>query len=334
MQVGQSPIGLRELPAQPGPATYRLVYDVNRAAAAGGRPRPHVHTDWTFTSAERPPTRCRRAGPAAARAAAAAAARAPARDAGGRAAAAVSSRCCSPGYRDPGRRRRRGPRRRPRDRRRRPSRISAGAATPRSTLVLGAGVLRRRGVRGRPFRPTARWRWRVPAGPTRQPPLDADRRLRRHCASMAADAAGSAIDQTITRAYPLAVTAPAQLPTGPARRTQRAPARPRARRRYPQCMAIVNTAAGILARPANRLRAAPTSSPAYRLRPAPGAGKTVAIVDAYDDPNAEADLATYRAHYGLPPCTDRQRLLPQGQPERPSTPLPAPDPGWGRGDLP
>ena len=34
-----------------------------------------------------------------------------------------------------------------------------------------------------------------------------------------------------------------------------------------------------------------------------GAGQTVAIVDAFDDPNAETDLATYRSTYGLPPCT-------------------------------
>ena len=34
-----------------------------------------------------------------------------------------------------------------------------------------------------------------------------------------------------------------------------------------------------------------------------GAGRTVAVVDAYDDPNAESDLATYRAAAGLPPCT-------------------------------
>ncbi len=34
-----------------------------------------------------------------------------------------------------------------------------------------------------------------------------------------------------------------------------------------------------------------------------GAGQTVAIVDAYDDPNAEADLGVYRAQYGLPACT-------------------------------
>jgi subtilase family serine protease len=34
-----------------------------------------------------------------------------------------------------------------------------------------------------------------------------------------------------------------------------------------------------------------------------GSGQTVAIVDAYDDPNAEKDLATYRSQFGLPACT-------------------------------
>jgi subtilase family serine protease len=34
-----------------------------------------------------------------------------------------------------------------------------------------------------------------------------------------------------------------------------------------------------------------------------GAGKTIAIVDAYDDPNAESDLAVYRSQFGLPACT-------------------------------
>jgi len=34
-----------------------------------------------------------------------------------------------------------------------------------------------------------------------------------------------------------------------------------------------------------------------------GASSTVAIVDAYDDPNAEADLANYRSTFGLPACT-------------------------------
>jgi hypothetical protein len=39
------------------------------------------------------------------------------------------------------------------------------------------------------------------------------------------------------------------------------------------------------------------------LSQAQGAGMTVAVVDAFDDPNAEADLATYRSEFGLPACT-------------------------------
>jgi subtilase family serine protease len=34
-----------------------------------------------------------------------------------------------------------------------------------------------------------------------------------------------------------------------------------------------------------------------------GVAQTVAIVDAFDDPNAETDLAVYRAQFGLGPCT-------------------------------
>jgi hypothetical protein len=33
-----------------------------------------------------------------------------------------------------------------------------------------------------------------------------------------------------------------------------------------------------------------------------GGGDTIAIIDAYDDPTAEADLATFRSEYGLPAC--------------------------------
>ena len=42
---------------------------------------------------------------------------------------------------------------------------------------------------------------------------------------------------------------------------------------------------------------------AYKLNVAGGAGQTVAVVDAYDQPNIESDLAVYRAQFGLPPCT-------------------------------
>jgi subtilase family serine protease len=34
-----------------------------------------------------------------------------------------------------------------------------------------------------------------------------------------------------------------------------------------------------------------------------GAGQTVAVVEAYDDPNAEADLGVYRETFGLPACS-------------------------------
>jgi subtilase family serine protease len=34
-----------------------------------------------------------------------------------------------------------------------------------------------------------------------------------------------------------------------------------------------------------------------------GTGQTVAVVDAYDDPNAESDLGAYRSHFGLSACT-------------------------------
>ncbi|MGW7822556.1 S53 family peptidase [Streptomyces puniciscabiei] len=43
---------------------------------------------------------------------------------------------------------------------------------------------------------------------------------------------------------------------------------------------------------------------AYSLPSASGgSGQTVAIVDAYDDPSAESDLAVYRSQYGLSACT-------------------------------
>jgi subtilase family serine protease len=42
---------------------------------------------------------------------------------------------------------------------------------------------------------------------------------------------------------------------------------------------------------------------AYALSGQTSGGRTVAIVDAYDDPTAEADLSVYRGQFGLPACT-------------------------------
>ena len=41
----------------------------------------------------------------------------------------------------------------------------------------------------------------------------------------------------------------------------------------------------------------------YNLPTTTATAQTIAIVDAYDDPNAESDLAVYDAQYGLPACT-------------------------------
>ncbi|MCW2643280.1 MAG: hypothetical protein JWP76_5586 [Dactylosporangium sp.] len=66
---------------------------------------------------------------------------------------------------------------------------------------------------------------------------------------------------------------------------------------------------------------------AYKL-PAGGSGATVAIVDAYDDPNAESDLATYRTQFGLPACTTANGCFRKVNQNGAASPLPTPDAGW------
>ena len=66
---------------------------------------------------------------------------------------------------------------------------------------------------------------------------------------------------------------------------------------------------------------------AYALGSSGGAGQTVAIVDAYDDPNAEADLAVYRSAYGLPPCTTANGCFRKVN-QNGGTSYPSPDTGW------
>ena len=68
---------------------------------------------------------------------------------------------------------------------------------------------------------------------------------------------------------------------------------------------------------------------AYTLPSDPSATRTVAIVDAYDDPSAERDLAVYRAQFGLPACTTGNGCFRKvGQSGTSS--LPAPDGGWAQ----
>jgi subtilase family serine protease len=69
---------------------------------------------------------------------------------------------------------------------------------------------------------------------------------------------------------------------------------------------------------------------AYRLpsRTA-GRGRTIAIVDAFDNPNAEADLATYRKTFGLPACTTASGCFRKVNQRGAVGPLPGGDQGWG-----
>ncbi|CAG7653100.1 putative Ig domain-containing protein [Streptomyces bryophytorum] len=66
---------------------------------------------------------------------------------------------------------------------------------------------------------------------------------------------------------------------------------------------------------------------AYALPSSAGSGATVAIVDAQDDPNAEADLATYRSQYGLPACTTANGCFKKVN-QSGGTSYPSPDSGW------
>jgi hypothetical protein len=54
----------------------------------------------------------------------------------------------------------------------------------------------------------------------------------------------------------------------------------------------------------------------------PSQGGTIAIVDAYDDPTAESDLAKYRKQYGLPACTTANGCLKKVNQNGQASPLP------------
>ncbi len=105
------------------------------------------------------------------------------------------------------------------------------------------------------------------------------------------------------------------------------------RHQYARCFALVRTDV------ASHRGASPLDTPsgygpsdlrdAYNLPSAAGgAGQTVAIVDAFDNPNAEADLAVYRAQFGLAPCTTANGCFSKVNQNGDASPLPAPDPGW------
>jgi len=67
---------------------------------------------------------------------------------------------------------------------------------------------------------------------------------------------------------------------------------------------------------------------AYKLNPKKGKTQTIAIVDAFDNPNAESDLATYRSTFGLKACTTANGCFRKVNQVGGTTP-PATDVNWG-----
>jgi subtilase family serine protease len=102
------------------------------------------------------------------------------------------------------------------------------------------------------------------------------------------------------------------------------------------CLAIVDS--NTAGRPLTRAAAAAAGlhpytaadlQAAYRLPSALlGGRQTVAIVDAFDDPNAAADLAIYRAANHLPPCTTASGCFTKVNQRGQRGGYPAPDAGW------
>jgi subtilase family serine protease len=69
---------------------------------------------------------------------------------------------------------------------------------------------------------------------------------------------------------------------------------------------------------------------AYSLPTAtfPSSTQTIAVVDAFNDPTAEADLAVYDKQYGLPECTTGNGCFRKLNQEGHTSPLPATEGGW------
>jgi subtilase family serine protease len=108
-----------------------------------------------------------------------------------------------------------------------------------------------------------------------------------------------------------------------------------ARAGYASCLAIVRTDRQATRSQLARVAAAPSGygpsqlQSAYKLAGKSASGRTVAIVDAYDDPTAEADLAVYRSQFGLPACTTANGCFRKVS-QNGTTSYPARDGGWAQ----
>lgn len=141
----------------------------------------------------------------------------------------------------------------------------------------------------------------------------------------ATDAAGGTMEETITRAYTTAAD-----PVTDAYRTCAQPAAPNEAR----CFVIWPSHPS-----AGATHAAASSVPpgwgakdieaAYKLPVTRNPNQTVAVVEAYDNPDLASYLATYRKQYGLPACTTANGCFRVVNEEGKAAPLPASGVGSG-----
>ena len=95
-----------------------------------------------------------------------------------------------------------------------------------------------------------------------------------------------------------------------------------------QCQALVRTDTGG-GRDVSGLGPSDLQS-AYNLPSAKaGKGEVVAVVDAFDDPNAESDLAVYRKQFGLPACDKKNPCFEKVNEEGQQSNYPQGSAGWG-----
>src|SRR5262245_27786082 len=107
---------------------------------------------------------------------------------------------------------------------------------------------------------------------------------------------------------------------------------PRCEDLEPRCLlatAALANLSNIMATPSAVLYAPGQIRTAYRVNSLPdqyqGAGKTIAIVDAYSDPNIVSDLATADVYAGIPDPPSFTIINQNGA----TSPLPRGNTGWG-----
>jgi len=98
---------------------------------------------------------------------------------------------------------------------------------------------------------------------------------------------------------------------------------------YARCLSLVRTDAVARTFPLTAGFGPNDLQSAYKLPSSTaGTGQTVGVVDAFDDPTAETDLAMYRSHFGLSACSTAggcfTKVNQQGNPH----PLPPANSGW------